>query len=603
VNAPTATTSIRPRDVFCHLGHAHRDLGVAEAVCAGRYTCAGTTLELGLPPDWLGAELPADEEWRIEWTKFYYGLDLAYAHSIAGERRFLRAWERLVSSWVAQVPVGFDASDVAARRISNWIYAWRRFCEAPGFAGLDPAAERALVIGLEREVDHLRQNLTPGPQRNHRTLELYALLVAALALPDPLDPDGGLADSALGELGQSLTGGTRADGVHRESSTHYHLLVLRSFVAAAENARRFGLELPDGYEERLARACDFAMHCHRPDGPISALSDADGVRYGELLELAGELLDRGDLEWVGSGGQRGEPPRTRCATFPDGGYFTQRSGWGEGATAFEDERYLIFDCGPLGEGGHGHYDLLSVEAVAGGRPLLVDPGRFTYSEEPPNLRRWFKGTAAHNTVCVDGRDQTPYRRGKPRGPVAEGRFLGRATSPGLDLLRGQAHSPVYGAVHTRTIAFVAEQYWLFEDRIRSAEPHRYDLRFHLAPETQGETFVEPDADATVVRAPGLALVLDPTLAVDIEPGWVAPAYGERLPAPVISASLEAAEARLVTLVCPHELGVPAPRLRRRDRGDDLTAVQVRRFAPGGETIDEIEWGVDGAGSFRRVAGP
>ena len=378
--------------------------------------------------------------------------------------------------------------------------------------------------------------------------------------------------------------------------------MLRSFVAAAENARRFGLELPEGYEERLARACNFALHCHRPDGPISALSDSDSVRYGELLDLAGALLGRADLEWVANRGDRGEPPLPD-ASFPDGGYFTQRSGWGEGRTAFEDERYLIFDCGPLGEGGHGHYDLLSVEIVAGGRPLLVDPGRFTYSEEPPNMRHWFKGTAAHNTVCVDGLDQTPYRRGKPRGPVAKGRFLGRACAPGLDLLRGRAYSPRYDAVHTRTVAFIAREYWLLEDRLEGAERHRYDLRFHLAPEADGQTFVEPGASGTVVRAPGLALVLDPALGVDVEPGWVAPAYGERLAAPVISASLEAGEARLVTLVCPHELGVPAPRLHHRAADAGMTAVEVRRFAPGGETTDLIEWG-DGAepGAFRRVAG-
>src|SRR4029077_3091673 len=123
----------------------------------------------------------------------------------------------------------------------------------------------------------------------------------------------------------------------------------------------------------------------------------------------------------------------------------QRSGWGDGVTAFHDERFLVFDCGPLGNGGHGHYDLLAVEAYAAGRPLVVDPGRYTYSEHGANLRRWFKGTAAHSTVCVDGLDQTPYRRGKPRGPVAEGRLLRRVRSPGLDVLVGVARSPVYEA--------------------------------------------------------------------------------------------------------------------------------------------------------------
>ena len=119
----------------------------------------------------------------------------------------------------------------------------------------------------------------------------------------------------------------------------------------------------------------------------------------------------------------------RAASFPDGGYHVQRSGWGRASARSRTSFFLIFDCGPLGEGGHGHYDLLSVEVAAAGGPLLVDPGRFTYSEGPPNLRRWFKGTAAHNTVCVDGRDQTAYRRGKPKGPVARGRCSSDSAHP------------------------------------------------------------------------------------------------------------------------------------------------------------------------------
>ena len=69
----------------------------------------------------------------------------------------------------------------------------------------------------------------------------------------------------------------------------------------------------------------------------------------------------------------------------------------------------MFDCGPLGEGNHGHLDCLSFELAAHGRSLVVDPGRYTYSEAgETNWRVHFRGTAAHNTVCVDGRNQTRY---------------------------------------------------------------------------------------------------------------------------------------------------------------------------------------------------
>jgi hypothetical protein len=541
------TSTLSPRPVLCVTEHEHRDLEVAEAVVAGRFTFAGETRTLGIEPDWLGADLPADEEWRIDWVKFAYGLDLAAAGNATGEPRFATAWERLVSSWIRQVPPGHDPSEVTARRVLNWIYAWQAFGECP--YGLSRALERSIAD----QVEHVRANL--APERNHRTLELYSLLIAALALPW-LDGDEGLLRFAVEELDRNLATDFRADGVHREASAHYHMIALRSFVGARENARRYGIELPPGFDERLARACDFALHCRRPDGQIPMLSDSDGGDYAELLALAGETLDRDDLRWAGSRRRVGRPPAMTAADFPDGGYFVQRSGWGA------DDRYLIFDCGPLGDGGHGHYDLLSIEAFAGGRALVVDPGRFTYSEEPPNLRRWFRGTAAHNTVCVDGLDQTPYTRGRPALPVARAHFLGRARTPELDVVAGEAHSPVYEAVHRRRVVLVRSRYWVVEDRLSGQRPHSYDLRFHLAPEAQGAVAVE---DGTVV-APGVALTILGAGTPAVEQGWVAPRYGCRLPAPVVSAAAEGHDAVFVTVLGagPARVGLEGRLLRVDD---------------------------------------
>ena len=55
----------QPRPVFCIVADQHRDRGVAEAACAGRFTHNGVTLELGLEPDWRSAGLADDREWAI----------------------------------------------------------------------------------------------------------------------------------------------------------------------------------------------------------------------------------------------------------------------------------------------------------------------------------------------------------------------------------------------------------------------------------------------------------------------------------------------------------------------------------------------------------
>jgi len=117
------STLTRPRPVLCVNEHEHRDRALADAAARGVFTFAGESRELGVEPDWLNAPLPEDEEWRIDWVKFYYGLDLADAFRATGNRRYLEAWERLVASFILQVPPDHDPSEVTARRILNWLYA------------------------------------------------------------------------------------------------------------------------------------------------------------------------------------------------------------------------------------------------------------------------------------------------------------------------------------------------------------------------------------------------------------------------------------------------------------------------------------------------
>ena len=371
------------------------------------------------------------------------------------------------------------------------------------------------------------------------------------------------------------------------------MTALRSCAGARENARRFGLALPAGYDERLERACEFAMHCHRPDGLIPALSDSDTGSYADVLMLAATIFSRPDFLYAATAGAEGTPPSERYASFAGGGYYVQRSGWGDRGDSFRDERFLIFDCGPLGDGGHGHYDLLNVEAAANGRPLIIDPGRYTYSEQGENWRRWFKGTAAHNTVMVDGLDQTAYRRGKPKGLIAEGRLIERLSAPEFDVLTGEAVSPLYEAVHTRRIFFIGGEYWLIADHLRGDRPHRFDLRFHFAPEAQGQVVIESSGTNVVARAPGLALVFDALRELNVEPGWYAPAYGQKLPAPVVSATVDGvSQADFYTLVFPLTTGAPVPTLKIHSHPSaphQAITFEVGGVGPGGDASDFVGW--------------
>jgi Heparinase II/III-like protein len=114
------------------------------------------------------------------------------------------------------------------------------------------------------------------------------------------------------------------------------------------------------------------------------LGDAAAERFQSLLESAAP-----------------SPPLHRA--FPDSGYYILG-----GSFETPNELRMVFDAGPLGYqtiAAHGHADALSFTLSAGGVELLIDPGTFAYHTHK-RWREYFRGTSAHNTVRVDGVDQS-----------------------------------------------------------------------------------------------------------------------------------------------------------------------------------------------------
>jgi hypothetical protein len=86
--------------------------------------------------------------------------------------------------------------------------------------------------------------------------------------------------------------------------------------------------------------------------------------------------------------------------------------------------HVTVDCGPFGagSGGHSHSDTLSITVYRADREVLIDAGTYSYSD--PGWRNRFRGSAAHNTIRIAGRDQAapvnPFRwKDKPEVHVEQ----------------------------------------------------------------------------------------------------------------------------------------------------------------------------------------
>jgi Heparinase II/III-like protein len=189
------------------------------------------------------------------------------------------------------------------------------------------------------------------------------------------------------------------------------------------------------------------------------------------------------------------------------------------------------DGGPHGYlsiAAHAHADALSVEVRYGGVDILADPGTYCYHGEPA-WRSYFRSTIAHNTVELDGRNQSGdggpflwlrHANGKEIRIVESGSVVGWAAEhDGYLSLRPPArhHRSVLLDRAARSVGLV--------DEIGSS--HDVRLAFHLGPDVEAEL----DRTCAVLRWPGASvpgaawLVLPPGLRWSLHRGEVEPILG------------------------------------------------------------------------------
>lgn len=529
----------------------------AQALLVNEFEFNNEIFCLGDELDWK-ANPSKDIEWLILLHKCYYFKALAGAYDFTRNEVYAQKWVGLIDSWIRQVPEGFIDTQVTGRRLQQWILSYQYFVVKWRSPTISPLFLECYLRSVHSQTHYLCEHLTP--EGNHRTLELYAIFLVAVTYPE-FRSAAYFLEFSTQKLIENIKRDLLPDGVHRELSTDYHHTVLKNYLRFQELATLNLIELPAVCDELLKRAIEFSYYVHKPDGFIPAINDGDCNSYLSLLKKANKYYPDPHIEYVISKGMEGQGPVIRSKRFKDSGYCVLRSDWT--VNPYEEAFYLFFDCASIGFGSHGHYDALNFEMAAFGHSLIVDPGRYTYNEcsnDGVNWRKLFKSTAAHNTVVVDGLDQTPYRPGRPddQEPVTTLKHF--VSTTGFDFLHGQVISHQYSVVHERMIFFKHSEYWIVTDVLKTAGSHSYDLYFHLSNRAQDRTSYVSTETCHVVTSPNLLLV-QPKLSetqMAVEQGYVSPEYGVKYPAPVIKFSKQqTGTASFYTVLYPFKDSAPS----------------------------------------------
>jgi hypothetical protein len=263
------------------------------------------------------------------------------------------------------------------------------------------------------------------------------------------------------------------------------------------------------------------------------------------------------------------------AFYPVAGYAIQRSGWNA------HDSQVIFDCGGLGmlNGGHGHADALSLVVNVGGTEILTDPGTCVYNGSP-EWRNFFRSTRAHNTVVVDGADQSvPDGTFKWR-KKAQSRVVRHLAKEGFNYIEaendGYRDAP-HNILHRRRLLHLSPGLWVVADDLAGPpQQHIFDSYFHfpanshVSIQQENERVLRVSACADSARLKLLvcasASMQAKTVEGQINPiqGWVSQTYGHKSPAPTLRIGMETrAPASGMFIMLPSYSAAPDPEVTTR----------------------------------------
>ena len=328
-------------------------------------------------------------DWESSDKSDLWRFNLHYFDFLRDENRSVESKAQIIDDWInncPQVPsIAWDPF-TCSLRVVNWIY----FFVSIDFLGIKDEWLKSLYL----QVIYIAENDERELLANHYFENIKAIMFAGVFF------EGKQADKWLKKsqklLREQIQEQFLEDGGHYEKSPQYHCLMIENcldlYNLFANNRAICDLSLQALLKSQIESSLHWLADIHYHNGDFPLFNDsANNVAptYAELCQYASRLFLYEPEASIVSGG--------KLINLDASGYY--------GLEVNVDK--FIIDCGdisPSYQPGHTHCDFLSYELVLDDQLVVVDSGVYEYAEG--EMRQYVRSTKAHNTVSVDGDEQS-----------------------------------------------------------------------------------------------------------------------------------------------------------------------------------------------------
>jgi hypothetical protein len=607
----------------------------ADQICLHRFTLLGyENLDYGPVIDWHldlvnGKRAPRKVWFKVPYLNFgevgdhkviwelnrhQHLVTLAKAYRLTGEQRYVQELCAQWYQWNRQNPyaigINWSSSLEVAFRTLSWLWVRQLLKDCAVLPANFPSD---LVVGLAQNARHISQYLSTYFSPNtHLIGEAVALFFVGTLCPE-IRSASEWETIGWNILVKEAERQVQADGVYFEQSVYYHVYALDLFLHARILAERNGRPIPSGFDRRIEQMAEVLSSLGQAGAP-PRVGDDDGGRVFDPrrngaahmcdpLSTAAVLFGRADFK-AASRGLREETlwllgadgaatfaklpivnPKPTSHGLESSGFYVMASG--------TPRMQLVARAGPMGalRAGHSHCDLLSLNLSINDQECLSDPGTYRYvsgSGERDN----FRGTSAHNTLRIDGRDQAEAGDSFSWVSLPAVRVQHWIEGHTVDVLAAE-HSGYQRlaspATHCRWVIHLKDQFWFVRDVVEGQGRHLLETYWHLAPGlvwNQGSAgcfLAESSVDASCSLA--LFVTDSHNCSQNVRRGWYSRAYGAKTEISVLEfATVTDVPFEFATVLFPGRASVAhLAALPLTHRKGDRAAVVGYRFEESGES--------------------
>ncbi len=523
---------------------------------------------------------PAMGDVKMVWeaSRFSHAFLLVRAFALTNERSYLELCLKLIEEWIDANPpargVHWNCGQETAFRLIGWCFALHASYAADV---LDRDRFAKILASIYRQTQRIERHIgfARSIANNHALSEAAGLYTVGRLFPE-FDNSKRWIRKGKRILCTEILRQVFADGSYIQHSMNYHRVMLHDCLWAMRLADIYDDPFPDAVVNRLRRAVKFARDMQDAESgrlpnygsndgaQVLPLTSCDYLDHRPVLQswshqLDGERAfetgpwDEEALWLFGTSALRDtcDNIKPKSARYEVGGYYTLR-----GQNSWAMVRCHSYKWRPA------EADMLHLDLWHKGENVLRDGGSFSYNCPAP-FGTYFKSTAAHNTVTVEGQDQMV------KGPRfmwfdwVKSRLIAYQPSDGSAGGHFEAehfgYRKRFGVTHRRRVEYALPDHWMVVDQIlgdvsvnAAVTWHIPDVPYDWNEETltlmfevgSGHvqlSFVVEDGtiDSTIIHR---AFESDKSAS-----GWESLYYGEKQPRPAIQIALRfEAKTKLIT---------------------------------------------------------